>query len=49
MPQPDLPARLRDNFSLAPYLRDRFYIPGEDAGTEVGYTDYPFATRNCCL
>lgn len=36
---PDLVARLRNGWPLAPYDRSRFYGPFSDP--EVGYTDYP--------
>lgn len=36
---PDLVARLRNGWPLAPYDRSRFYGPFADP--EVGYTDYP--------
>ncbi len=37
---PDLPERLRRQLPLTPYDRDSFF-----GGTEVGYTDYPFAEQ----
>jgi len=37
---PDLPERLRRKLPLNPYIRDSFF-----GGTEVGYTDYPFYSK----
>lgn len=37
---PDLPERLRHQLPLTPYDRDSFF-----GGTEIGYTDYPFAEQ----
>jgi N-ethylmaleimide reductase len=37
---PDLPERLRRKLPLTPYDRDSFF-----GGTEIGYTDYPFAEQ----
>ena len=36
-PQPDLPARLKDDLRFNVYNRATFYTPGS-----VGYVDYPF-------
>lgn len=38
---PDLPKRLKEGISLAPYDRSRFYGPFED--NSEGYTSYPMA------
>ncbi|KAF8057173.1 hypothetical protein FPV67DRAFT_1456400 [Lyophyllum atratum] len=42
---PDLPLRLKENIPLTPYNRKTFYIAGYEAGTEIGYIDYPFANE----
>jgi len=38
--QPDLPVRIQNGIPFTPYDRAMFY----NAGTAVGYTDYPAAT-----
>ncbi|KAJ7058349.1 hypothetical protein C8F01DRAFT_1147949 [Mycena amicta] len=38
---PDLPARLKNDISLTPYIRETFYLVGENSPR--GYTDQPFA------
>ncbi|KAF8190891.1 hypothetical protein BJ912DRAFT_316140 [Pholiota molesta] len=40
---PDLPLRLKHDIPLTRPDRKTFYVPGTQEGTEVGYTDYPFA------
>ncbi|KAJ7058359.1 NADH:flavin oxidoreductase/NADH oxidase [Mycena amicta] len=40
---PDLPARLKDDISLTPYIRETFYLVGENSPR--GYTDQPFVTE----
>ncbi|KAF9479076.1 FMN-linked oxidoreductase [Pholiota conissans] len=40
---PDLPARLKYDIPLTRPDRKTFYVPGTQEGTEIGYTDYPFA------
>ncbi|KAI5458725.1 hypothetical protein BGZ63DRAFT_362517 [Mariannaea sp. PMI_226] len=45
---PDLVARLRNGWPLAPYDRSRFYGPFEDP--ETGYTDYAdYKERTCTI
>ena len=39
MPQPDLPARIKNDVPFTKYDRETFY----SAGSPVGYVDYPFA------